>query len=537
MQSPKVTHSMTLKNLSAPQGMKFIITAFAVNIFVLIGVLWQTSTAFSATFLIPLALTILVAIGAYILWHKISPLLMPKVSDNSIHNAEIENLQNLLKNEYAKTHENDQRFKKVTMKASLSDEIQNQVEDELAFLKEFAGQTKTSLFKMADSIDIELQENIQNITSHAEKANEIACQLTASAQTVGDKSDLVAQGASQALDNTTNVQQAAENLRIAVETITTQMEQSTKLTQEAVTISNDTQETISGLEEAAQGIGNIIDLISNIARQTNLLALNATIEAARAGEAGKGFAVVASEVKGLANQTTQSIGDITDHIEGIQEKVGHAVQDIDRIKRSIDNVQASSDVIREEVARQGDATQKISDSVDKARTSVQTVTEGTQDISKVAAGNASIIKDINEISEELSIQVLEIRNNMLEIVNSALQENERRKSERHKTSAPATVKLDGHEPAMTVQVLDYSTGGLKVKVLEPLPSGEFTKGLIIADNASAELNFDIRDRNEDILHVEFNDDIELIRIYNAYLKTLGHEDTSCDVMEEVELFG
>ena len=57
------------------------------------------------------------------------------------------------------------------------------------------------------------------------------------------------------------------------------------------------------MSQAAARIGEVIDLINDIAVQTNLLALNATIEAARAGEAGKGFAVVATEVKSLAIQT------------------------------------------------------------------------------------------------------------------------------------------------------------------------------------------------------------------------------------------
>jgi len=79
--------------------------------------------------------------------------------------------------------------------------------------------------------------------------------------------------------------------------------QSTEIASQAVEEANRTNITVQGLSAAAQKIGDVVKLISDIASQTNLLALNATIEAARAGEAGRGFAVVASEVKSLASQT------------------------------------------------------------------------------------------------------------------------------------------------------------------------------------------------------------------------------------------
>ncbi|KAF0146641.1 MAG: methyl-accepting chemotaxis sensory transducer [Rhodospirillaceae bacterium] len=64
-------------------------------------------------------------------------------------------------------------------------------------------------------------------------------------------------------------------------------------------------------------IGDVVNLITAIAKQTNLLALNATIEAAKTGEAGKGFAVVASEVKTLANQPATATRKIATHITSV----------------------------------------------------------------------------------------------------------------------------------------------------------------------------------------------------------------------------
>src|SRR3546814_11700578 len=82
---------------------------------------------------------------------------------------------------------------------------------------------------------------------------------------------------------------------------------------------------LQGLAEAAQKIGEVVNLITDIASQTNLLALNATIEAARAGDAGKGFAVVASEVKNLANETAKATEEIPGQINSLQAATRHAV--------------------------------------------------------------------------------------------------------------------------------------------------------------------------------------------------------------------
>ncbi|MEM7247303.1 MAG: methyl-accepting chemotaxis protein [Acidobacteriota bacterium] len=91
---------------------------------------------------------------------------------------------------------------------------------------------------------------------------------------------------------------------------------------------------IDGLATSSQEIGQVAGLIRSIAEQTNLLALNATIEASRAGEAGRGFAVVADEVKQLAARTHEATEVISQSIERIQTDVTRALHGVGEGRRA-----------------------------------------------------------------------------------------------------------------------------------------------------------------------------------------------------------
>jgi twitching motility protein PilJ len=92
----------------------------------------------------------------------------------------------------------------------------------------------------------------------------------------------------------------------------------------------DTSKRIKRLGESSQEIGNIVELIEEIAEQTNILALNASIEASRAGESSRGFAVVADEVQKLAERSTNATRKIEVLVSTIQSDTNEAVVSMER---------------------------------------------------------------------------------------------------------------------------------------------------------------------------------------------------------------
>tara|TARA_Y100001960_G_C14762185_1_gene874752 strand:+ start:1509 stop:2588 length:1080 start_codon:yes stop_codon:yes gene_type:complete len=106
-------------------------------------------------------------------------------------------------------------------------------------------------------------------------------------------------------------------------------------------------------------IKNILNFIKEISEKTNLLSLNASIEAARAGDAGRGFAVVASEVKKLADQTSNSINDITSSLEKVLSGSSLITTSIEQVDELASNVVDSNTVVNDMISAQSAAIEQI----------------------------------------------------------------------------------------------------------------------------------------------------------------------------------
>ena len=166
------------------------------------------------------------------------------------------------------------------------------------------------------------------------------------------------------------------------------------------------------MAKAAQRIGDVVELINNIAGQTNLLALNATIEAARAGDHGRGFAVVASEVKALANQTAKATEEISAQIHDIQTATGEAVAAIQAIGGTIAEINEISSTIANAVDQQGTATREISGNVQQAANGTSIVNDNIVAVartsSEAGAAASKLLQAANGLSKQSEQLKLEV---------------------------------------------------------------------------------------------------------------------------------
>ena len=175
------------------------------------------------------------------------------------------------------------------------------------------------------------------------------------------------------------------------------------------------KEDMDVLGKQAEGIGQIMGVIADIADQTNLLALNAAIEAARAGEAGRGFAVVAEEVRKLAEQSETAAEQITSLIGEVQSSTREAVVFMDaNQKEIISGVQAVDDAgsnfnnilgMVSDMNKQIDAITASIVEVTKGTTHVVTAVQGIEAESRKASEQT---QTISAATEEQSASAEEI---------------------------------------------------------------------------------------------------------------------------------
>ncbi|MFT4120363.1 protoglobin domain-containing protein [Bradyrhizobium sp.] len=257
--------------------------------------------------------------------------------------------------------------------------------------------------------DGRVQTVLERLASSASGLHGVANTLAESAERSTQQSSAVAAASEEASTNVQAVAASTEELSSSIKEIGRQVSESTRIAGVAVDQAGRSGAAIEGLTNAAQRIGDVVELISTIAGQTNLLALNATIEAARAGEAGRGFAVVASEVKALAEQTAKATGEISQQVLSIQDATRESVGVIHQIGATIASVDEVATAIAAAVEQQGVATAEIARNIQEAARGTHDVSSNIGGVSHAAGRTGVTASELLTASRELSGQAAELR--------------------------------------------------------------------------------------------------------------------------------
>ena len=249
--------------------------------------------------------------------------------------------------------------------------------------KEAEDRSKMMALITAD-FDREVMRALDSMASVTTEVENTATAMTSTAEDTSERSGTVALAAEEASANLDSVAEAAEELAISIGKIGGEVGLSAKIAGDAVEESKKTNEKVEGLDGAARKIGDIVELINDIASQTNLLALNATIEAARAGDAGKGFAVVASEVKSLADQTAKATEEIAGQITEIQEATGEVAAAIKGFSKTVMEIDEIATRISSAVEQQEAATKTIVDNIQETAASTGKVSGNIVEVNRAA---------------------------------------------------------------------------------------------------------------------------------------------------------
>ena len=248
----------------------------------------------------------------------------------------------------------------------------------------------------------EIASSSQEMSTGMEDQSRQVTQISAAIEQMSASIIEVARKASDAAENATKSGQTAEEGgRVVKETI-----QDMRSISDAVSAG---AASVTELGKRGEEIGQIIEVINDIAEQTNLLALNAAIEAARAGEHGRGFAVVADEVRKLADRTVKATDEIASSIQSIQTETKQAVQRMDtgteQVRVGVERAIQAGDSLDEIVAGARDMAsmiQSIAAAAEQQSAASEQVARNVEAVSNVTTQSAEGCKQASQAATQLS---------------------------------------------------------------------------------------------------------------------------------------
>jgi methyl-accepting chemotaxis protein len=313
--------------------------------------------------------------------------------------------------------------------------------------------------EILELLDLELGGLIRQLERAAQSVAGGAESTAATLTAIRERTDALSGRSSAARSTATSFAEVSEKFTRSAEGIGAQVRDAGKLADEASAAANEARANVDRLRESSAAIGNVVNLIAQIARQTTLLALNSTIEAARAGDAGRGFAVVATEVKALAVQTQSATEEITRKIEALQKDAAGSADAVHRISQAIEAIRPVFENVNGAVAEQSRTTSEMSDNASSASQFIVAVGHSAAEIDVATREAAAHGESVASAGKAVTVFAHKLKTRSAVLLGQGESED-RRKQER----LPCHLKIEiaGPTGAIAAPVYQISSQGILI---------------------------------------------------------------------------
>jgi methyl-accepting chemotaxis protein len=270
---------------------------------------------------------------------------------------------------------------------------------------------KDNINKLGDSLSRVINDVAEAVQATASAASQISSSSEEMASGAQEQSSQTSEVASAVEEMTKTIMETTKNSSIAAENaknagITAKeggkvVDQTIEGMNRIADVVQKSADTVQALGKSSDQIGEIVQVIDDIADQTNLLALNAAIEAARAGEQGRGFAVVADEVRKLAERTTKATKEIAGMIKQIQKDTSGAVESMNRGTEEVEKGKVLAD-------KAGESLKNIISGADVALDVITQVAAASEEQSSTSEQISKNIEMINNVTQESAAGISQI---------------------------------------------------------------------------------------------------------------------------------
>jgi methyl-accepting chemotaxis protein len=313
--------------------------------------------------------------------------------------------------------------------------------------------------EILELLELELGAMIRQLERAAHSVAGGAEATATTLTTIRQRTDALTGRTSAAQSTATSFSQAADKFTHSAHGIGSQVRDAGKLADQASAAAHEASLNMDRLRESSAAIGNVVNLIAQIAKQTTLLALNSTIEAARAGVAGRGFAVVASEVKALAVQTQNATEEITKKIDALQKDAAGSVDAVHRISQAIAAIRPVFENVNGAVAEQNETTSEMSDNAATASHFIVSVGDSAAEIDSATKEAEAHGEEVARAGKAVTMFAQKLKSRCAVLLRQDEREEQRR---RERLPCNLKIEIQSARGPITAAVYEISMEGILI---------------------------------------------------------------------------